>query len=326
MKRDQLRRKLADPNAPPLLVQIGRFLYGRVTRLLLLAAALALLGSILLWGEAAFLSLIAFTVLLPATIISILLRWWPGEVARGREPGTSAPWRRTLNLLAGGMVVTTLGSLIAGVGLFGTAAGIMLLTTGLLLLPPGISLTLLALSMRYRFRVGGTAYDPRKQLGEETAEPPERVLYRAEVHWGVLLPAVLALLTSALLAVGPFGVVGQVIATILYVLVFPGLAAYAQGVYFDTELRVTENHLVVETGLIVVHSRVIPLSDVQALGVHYTWLGRLLGYGRVVITTRDGVCVIVPGIVDPFGIYQVVMSRVMHGGQQEPARLVAPAL
>ncbi|MFP4147762.1 MAG: hypothetical protein ACLFSI_08640 [Halorhodospira sp.] len=286
-----------------------RFLRRRATRLLLLAAAIALTVSVILSGEPAFLALLAFTILLPATIVSLLVRWWPSRIAR-RDPAVKrSGWRQAFYFLAAGVPLTALICLVLGVGAFGTAVGIVLLTTGLLLLPPSIIFLLLALSMRFRFRIGGTAFDPKKQLGQDHPDPGERVIYQAEVHWGVFLPALLALVLSVFFAIAPFGIFGQVLAIVLYVLVFPGIAAYAMGIFFDTELWATPRYLIAETGLIAVHSRVVPRHAIQALGIYYSWLGLFLGYGWVVVVLDDGSCFFVPGIVDPEGLRSFLESQ-----------------
>ena len=286
-----------------------RFFRRRATQLLLLAAALALTLSVVLSGERAFIALLAFTLLLPATLISLLIRWRPSRVARRTAQDSRLGWRRLLYLVSAGVAATTLICLILGVGAFGTAVGIVLLTAGLLLLPPTIILSLLALSMGARIRLGGTAFDPRKQLGKEQPDPGERVLYQAEVHWAVFIPAILVLALSVFLSVAPLGTFGQVAAIMLYVIVFPGVAAYAMGIFFDTELWVTPGHLIAETGLVAVHSRVVPRHVIQALGVYYSWPGRLLGYGWLVVTLDDGSCFFVPGIVGPEGVRAFLDSQ-----------------
>lgn len=299
-----------------LINRIGRFFRKRFTRVLVISASVALALSIMLAGEAAFLALIAFTILLPAALVSALVRWWPYRRARRRHREEAPPWYRVFYLVSFGVAVTTILALIIGVAAFGTAVGIILVTTGLLLLPPAIILSLLALSMRYRLRVGGTAFDPEKQLGSSEPDPGEEVLYEAQVHWGVFVPPILVLSLSAFFAIAPFGIIGQVIATLLYIVLFPGMAAYALGVFFDTELRVTRSHLISETGLILVHSRVVPRHTIQSVGVYYSWLGRLLGYGWLVVVIEDGTCFLIPGIVDPEG-----MREFLYSWPVEPARL-----
>ncbi len=291
---------------------IVRFFRRRATQLLLLAAALALTLSIVLSGEHAFIALLAFTLLLPATVISLLVRWRPSRIARRSSQDSRLGWRRFFYFVSAGVVATTLICLILGVGAFGTAAGIVLLTAGLLLLPPTIILTLLALSMGARIRLGGTAFDPKKQLGKEYPDPDERVLYQAEVHWAVFVPAILVLALSVFFTLAPFGTFGQVVAIMLYVIVFPGVAAYAMGLFFDTQLWITPGHLIAETGLVAVHSRVVPRHVIQALGVYYSWLGRLFGYGWVVVILDDGSCFFVPGIVDPEGVRGFLDSQPVH--------------
>lgn len=268
---------------------VGKWL----TIALAVGALVALVGSLALRGERALSFLLAFVVLFPAALISAFLRWWPSRLAEGGSSGGRA--KRWLNLSALGLLLATLACLIVGVAWFGKELGTLLLVAGALLLPPATILGLLAYSL----------YD-RERLAETALEPGERIVYQAEVHWGVFLPPILVLTASVLLAVGPFGIIGTVVATALYLILLPGMAAYALSVFLNTELELSQHQLVAATGLLVQSTHVLPRRSIQAVGVNQGWLGWLLGYGRVSFILKDGSSFKIPGVVDPEGFRQIV--------------------
>lgn len=268
--------------------------WGRwVTLGLSVAALIALIGTFILWGEGAFGFLLAFVVLFPAALISALMRWLPRHAAEGVSG--SQTWRRRLNVSAIGLALASLTCLIIGVAWFGTAPGTMLLVAGMMLLPPAVILGLLALSMR-----------DRERLSESKLEPGEEIVYQGEVHWGIFMPTILVLTATLLLVIAPLHTTGYVLATILYLIVLPGTAAYALSVFFNTELELTQRKLLVSTGLIVRTNRVLDRDHIKAVGVHQGWLGKVLGFGRMSFVCHDGSGFKVPGIVDPEGLRQII--------------------
>ncbi|MBK5936385.1 MAG: PH domain-containing protein [Halorhodospira halophila] len=260
---------------------------------LAIGALVALVGTFIVWGEGAFGFLLAFVVLFPAALVSALMRWWPRHSAEGVRDGLC--WRRRLYISAGGIAFASLLCLVIGVAWFGTAPGTMLLVAGTMLLPPAVILGLLAFSLRDRERLADTVRDP--------GEP---IVYQAEVHWGVFLPTILVLTATLLLVLAPLGTFGYVLATILYLIVLPGTAAHSLSIFLNTELELTPNKLIAGTGLIVRTARVFEREHIQAVGVYYGWMGRILGYGRLSFVCKDGTSFKVPGIVDPDGLRHIV--------------------
>ncbi|ABM61946.1 PH domain-containing protein [Halorhodospira halophila] len=260
---------------------------------LAIGALVSLIGTFIVWGEGAFGFLLAFVVLFPAALVSALMRWWPRHSAQGVRDGLG--WRRRLYITAAGIAFASLTCLLIGVGWFGTAPGTMLLVAGTMLLPPAVILGLLAFSLR-----------DRERLAESALGPDEPIVYQAEVHWGVFIPSILVITATLVLFIAPLGTVGHVLATILYLIVLPATAAHALTVFLNTELELTPNKLVASTGLIVRTSRVFDREHIQAVGVNYGWLGRILGYGRVGVICKDGTSFKVPGVVDPDGLRHIV--------------------
>ncbi len=247
---------------------------------------IALLGALIVRGEASLAFLAVFVVLLPATLAATLIRWWP----RGREPGESAAgfnWRRKLLLSGGGLLLAAVLTLLLGVAWSGGRLGNMLLVAGVLLLPPA------ALVAMVGWLVGRDS-----RLAEELTGDTD-IRYRAREHWGVFVAPISVLTLAALLALGPFGAIGYSAAGVLYLLALPGLAMRALGAYLNTELAVTDTEVVVVQGLVRRRVLRMPLDTIDACGVAYGTLGRWLGWGRVDLVGADGRSISVRGVADP---------------------------
>lgn len=268
---------------------------------LAVASVTTLVGSFPFWGERSFIFLLLFVVFFPTTVVASLMRWWPINQAQGVRDGIN--WRRKLNLTAAGIAFSSVICLLLGIAWFGTAPGTMLMVAGTLLLPPFVILFLLAYSLR-----------DRERLAETLLEEDEPMLYQAEVHWGVFIPTIAVLTLSLVLVIAPLGsfglgmgTVGYSIAIFLYLIILPGTAARSLSVFFNTELEVTENHLIAATGLLIRTTRVFERDEIDAVGVQQGWLGSLLEFGKVTVICNDGHSFKVPGIVDPEGLRQMIM-------------------
>lgn len=244
------------------------------------AALLALLLAMAIRGLSAMWFLTLFALLLPAAISAALIRWWPGA-----RP--DSPWQRNLLLAGAGLLLGAVLTLLLGVAWTGGRLGNMLLVAGAILLPPA------ALVAALGWLLG------RDSLIEEGLPAGEVVIHRAKEHWGVLLPPLLVILLAAALAIGPLGVIGFTAATVLYLLVLPGLGVTALAAYLNTCLAVTREHLLIEQGLFRRRLDRLPLSNIDACGIKQSWFARLLGYGKVTFIFADGSSRTVRGIKDP---------------------------
>jgi hypothetical protein len=251
------------------------------------AALAALLGARIARGEASLGFLVLFVVLLPAAFAAALIRWWPQHRRDSEHLDEGIDWHRTLVLSGAGLLLAAIITLLLGVAGPGAGLGGMLLVAGTLLLPPA------ALVAALGWLLGGSG------SLEAELEIDESIVLGAREHWGVLLPPMLVLMLAAILALGPFGVIGYGAAAVLYLLVLPGTGVGALGAYLNTELALTSHHLLIARGLVRRRVQRRPRSQVRACGVGRNWLGRLLGYGRVTVIFTDGSTVSVGGIADP---------------------------
>jgi uncharacterized membrane protein YdbT with pleckstrin-like domain len=118
----------------------------------------------------------------------------------------------------------------------------------------------------------------------------ESLIYETGVHWSVLFwPAVIALVIGAG-AVLCFlqRDVNFLYAGVALVVVAAAVVAVAAVKRNATEIAVTNRRVIIKTGLAHRRSVEIMLPKVESIGITESFMGRLLGYGSVVIRGSGG--------------------------------------
>ncbi|HXA76109.1 MAG TPA: PH domain-containing protein [Candidatus Acidoferrales bacterium] len=134
---------------------------------------------------------------------------------------------------------------------------------------------------------------------EKNLIPGEKLVYRTGVHWSVLtgaaiVAAIFAAPGIAILVyrdeiaakgipVNAVAIAG--VALILVAAVVFGLAVIKKNA---TEIAVTDRRVIIKTGLTSRRSLEIMLAKVESIGIDETLVGRMLGYGTVVIHGTGG--------------------------------------
>jgi uncharacterized membrane protein YdbT with pleckstrin-like domain len=140
---------------------------------------------------------------------------------------------------------------------------------------------------------------------EQVLQPGETVVYATSLHWLVYLKAIVLLLLGLACLVGSAMVAGEVsIAVLKIVSGFFWLLAilYALGALIrraTTELAVTDRRVIYKTGILQRHSMEMNVSKVETVGVNQSILGRILGYGTVIVRGTGGSFEPVAFIGDP---------------------------
>lgn len=128
----------------------------------------------------------------------------------------------------------------------------------------------------------------------------ETVEYRTRLHWVVMKWPALAGVAAALLALGLLGGSISMIGgksgnsgTVAVAGLFLVLAAggcFAVGIILRnaTELAVTTKRVMVKTGVFERKTFEMPLSRVESVSVEQPMMGRMLGYGTVVVRGTGG--------------------------------------
>lgn len=139
--------------------------------------------------------------------------------------------------------------------------------------------------------------------------PGEQIRYRGHLHRSIFVPAAV----FAILAV-----LAMVIAMqsgdwpLFYGLAVPGFVAYvwAQILYTTSEFAITNKRVVIKVGWLRRRTVETMLSKVEGINVDQSLLGRLLGYGSIVITGTGGTAEPFRNIGNPFEFRRQVQAQV----------------
>jgi len=134
---------------------------------------------------------------------------------------------------------------------------------------------------------------------EKNLIPGEKILYKTQLHWVVILWPVLlgllfglagiALLVRALWSSRGADSSGVMIVVALILLLAAAISAgMALLKRAATEMAVTDHRVVVKIGLLSRRTIELLLSKVESIGVEETLFGRILGYGTVVLRGTGG--------------------------------------
>jgi uncharacterized membrane protein YdbT with pleckstrin-like domain len=134
---------------------------------------------------------------------------------------------------------------------------------------------------------------------EKNLIPGEKIVYRTGIHWSVLVgPTIVAAIIAApgiallayrdriasneipVVAVAAVGIVLLAIAAIIF--------AYNVIKRNATEIAVTDRRVIIKTGMTSRRSLEIMIAKVESIGIDETVMGRVLGYGTVVIHGTGG--------------------------------------
>jgi uncharacterized membrane protein YdbT with pleckstrin-like domain len=144
-------------------------------------------------------------------------------------------------------------------------------------------------------------------------QPGEAVVYATTLHWLVYFRAVVLLLIGVGLLVASAEVGGtttypeyekylvlalQVLAAIFVIFaILSALRALIRRT--TTELAITDRRVIYKAGLLRRHTIEINRSKVETVGVNQSILGRMLGFGTVVVRGTGGSFEPIPFIAEP---------------------------
>ena len=125
----------------------------------------------------------------------------------------------------------------------------------------------------------------------------ERMLYRTRLHWKVFVPPILFALVMSV----PVAWIALAGTWSAFAWIPPALAALWLIAAFvkrqTSEFVVTNKRVLMKIGVFTVRSIELLLSKVEAITVHQSLMGRMLGYGDIVLTGSGGT-------VEPFSTIQ----------------------
>ena len=143
---------------------------------------------------------------------------------------------------------------------------------------------------------------------EKNLMPGEQIVHRANLHWLVfVLPILLFIAAIWLFSVG--GNIANLLALILIVgVLVTGLIAVIER--RTSEFAVTNKRVLIKTGLIRRHSLETLLSKIESIGVAQSILGRILGFGTIVISGTGGSKESFHKIADPMMFRRRVQEQI----------------
>ena len=142
---------------------------------------------------------------------------------------------------------------------------------------------------------------------EKSLVPGETLLYETRHHWMVLLGPLLMSLVLAVLGVGCFaeviaakegkgvavgisaiGVHAMEVVGVLVIVAAIATFAYGVAKRNATEMAVTNRRVLIKTGMGSRRTLDLMLTRVESIGVEETFLGRMLGFGSVIVRGTGG--------------------------------------
>lgn len=137
--------------------------------------------------------------------------------------------------------------------------------------------------------------------------PKESVIYQAQVHWFVFLPAVLLfLMGTTFLSSSEEAANGGAI--FIGLGIFFAVKAYIQRA--STELAVTSKRVIAKVGLIRRSTVELNHSKVESFNVDQGILGRIFGYGTVTVNGTGGVRTPIPNVENPLEFRRQAMAAI----------------
>ena len=138
-------------------------------------------------------------------------------------------------------------------------------------------------------------------------QPGETVIHRAKLHWLIYWKAVALLVAAAALAVVAEqrsdelqqGLLYGALAVLALALIAALVAAIRRS---STELAVTDHRVIFKRGLLSRHTIEMNRSKVESVDVDQTLMGRLFGYGTILVRGTGGSLEPLQNIEDPLAL------------------------
>jgi len=149
----------------------------------------------------------------------------------------------------------------------------------------------------------------------------ERIVYRARLHWTIFLTAIVVVL----LGIGIW-IILQVLG---YDYSYAGLGLAGVGLllaigpairYVTSEFAVTDKRVLGKVGFIERESDETLLSKIEAIAVDQGMIGRMFGFGTLMITGTGGTQEVFSGISDPLQFRRQIQSQIIAQEERRGAQ------
>ncbi len=137
-------------------------------------------------------------------------------------------------------------------------------------------------------------------------QPGETIVYATKLHWVIYMRAILLLIICVILAAAAVSTsdsqnIGLALGIAAIIVALLALSA-ALRVFVrraTTELAVTDHRVIYKTGLLARHTIEMNRDKVESVDVDQTLLGRIFGYGTVIVRGTGGSLEPMRNIGDP---------------------------
>jgi uncharacterized membrane protein YdbT with pleckstrin-like domain len=145
-------------------------------------------------------------------------------------------------------------------------------------------------------------------------QPGEVVVYSTGLHWLVYRTAILLLCVAIALGIGALYVSPEMQLVLLIAAgIFAVLALLAGAIAAirraSTELAVTDQRVIYKRGIFGRHTIEMNRSKVESVDVDQSIIGRILGYGTVVLRGTGGSLDPLPNISDPLTFRSQITTK-----------------
>jgi membrane protein YdbS with pleckstrin-like domain len=147
--------------------------------------------------------------------------------------------------------------------------------------------------------------------------PDEQVVYKTKLHWVVYLPTAISILAWAVALLLAISASDNTLCAsfVWYLLLFASLTFIATVITYTTsEFAVTNKRVLSKVGWLRLRTRDIILTKVEGIKVSQGVLGRILGYGAIVVTGTGGTEERFERIVDPMEFRRQVQNQISVSG------------
>ena len=138
----------------------------------------------------------------------------------------------------------------------------------------------------------------------------ESIVYKASIHWFIFVPGIVIFSLGVYLSIiGAEGDTGGVFGSIAIIIALVSLLR-AMIFKFTTELAVTSKRVIAKVGLISLNTVELNHSKVESLNVDQSILGRVFGYGTLIINGTGGGKTPIPNIGSPLEFRREAMQAI----------------
>ena len=154
----------------------------------------------------------------------------------------------------------------------------------------------------------------------------ERIVYRAKLHWTIFLTSIIVVLLGIGLGIllqlvePAYAYAGAALAGVgLLLAIGPAIR------YISSEFAVTDKRVLGKVGFIERESDETLLSKIEAIAVDQGVIGRILGFGTVMITGTGGTQESFPRISEPLEFRRQIQSQIIALEERKGSQPAAAA-